>query len=51
MIFYQLLPTTSLGNEHWQQKRIQILILGSKGLKQDFFYKGLALVLLRVFGT
>ena len=32
-IFYQLLPTTSVGNEKGQQMRIQILILGFKGLK------------------
>ena len=32
-------PHYSLGNEHWQQMRIQMLILGSKGLKQDFFIK------------
>ena len=34
MIFYQLLPTTSVGNEWGQQMRIQILILGFKGLKR-----------------
>ena len=32
MIFYQLLPTTSVGNEWGQQLRIQILMLGIKGL-------------------
>ena len=32
MIFYQLLPTTSVGSEWGQQMRIQILILGFKGL-------------------
>ena len=31
-MFYQLLPTTSVGNEWGQQMRIQILILGFKGL-------------------
>ena len=31
-MFYQLLPT-SVGNEWGQQMRIQILILGFKGLK------------------
>ena len=31
--FYQLLPTTSLGNEKGQQMRIQMLILWFKGLK------------------
>ena len=30
--FYQLLPTTSVGNKWGQQMRIQILILGFKGL-------------------
>ena len=29
----QLLPTTSVGSEYRQQMRIQILILGLKGLK------------------
>ena len=33
MIFYQLLPTTSVGNRQGQQMRIQILIVGFKGLK------------------
>ena len=33
--FYQLLPTTSVGNEEGQQMRIHILILGFKGLKQS----------------
>ena len=33
----------SLGNEHWQQMRNQILILGSEGLKQDFLIKALHL--------
>ena len=28
--FYQLLPTTSIGNELGHQKRIQMLILGFK---------------------
>ena len=32
LIFYQLLPTTSVGNEYGQQRRIQMLILGFKGL-------------------
>ena len=32
LIFYQLLPTTSAANEYGQQMRIQILILGLKGL-------------------
>ena len=32
MIFYQLLPTTSVGNEEGQQLRVQILILEFKGL-------------------
>ena len=32
LIFYQLLPTTSVGNEEGQQLRIQILILEFKGL-------------------
>ena len=32
LIFYQLLPTTSVGNEWGQQMRIQILIFGFKGL-------------------
>ena len=32
MIFYQLLPTPSVENEQGQQMRIQILILGLKGL-------------------
>ena len=32
LIFYQPLPTTSVGNEWGQQMRIQILILGFKGL-------------------
>ena len=32
LIFYQLLPTTSVGNEYGQQMRIQILILGFTGL-------------------
>ena len=32
-IFYQLLPTISVGNEWGQQTRIQLLILGFKGLK------------------
>ena len=30
---YQLLPTTSKGNEQGQQIRIQILMLGCKGLR------------------
>ena len=34
LIFYQLLPTTSAGNEYGQQMRIQILILGLKGLNR-----------------
>ena len=33
LIFYQLLPTFSVGNELGQQMRIQILILRCKGLK------------------
>ena len=32
LIFYQLLPTTSVGNEYGQQMRFQVLILGFKGL-------------------
>ena len=32
LIFYTLLPTTSVGNEWGQQMRIQILNLGFKGL-------------------
>ena len=32
LTFYQLLPTTSVGNKYGQQMRIQILILGCKGL-------------------
>ena len=32
MIFYQLLLTTSIGNEQGQQMRTQSLILGFKGL-------------------
>ena len=32
--FDQLLPTTSVGNEWGQQMRIQIVILGFKGLKE-----------------
>ena len=32
LIFYQLLPTTSVGNKWGQQTRIQVLILGFKGL-------------------
>ena len=31
LIFYQILPTTSVGNEQGQQMRVQILILGFKG--------------------
>jgi len=31
---YQLLPTTSVGNEKGKQMRIQILILGFKGLRR-----------------
>ena len=33
--FYQLLPTTSIGNELGHQKRIQLLILGFKELKRQ----------------
>ena len=33
LIFYQLLPTNSVGNEEGQQMRIQILISGCKGLE------------------
>ena len=32
LIFYQLLPTTSIVNEYGQQMRILILILGFKEL-------------------
>ena len=34
-MFYQLLPTTSVGNEYGQQMRIQILIPGFIGLKRE----------------
>ena len=34
-MFYQLLPSTSVGNEYGQQMRIQILILGFEGLRLD----------------
>ena len=34
-MFYQLLPTTSVGNEYGQQMRIQILILRFKGLRRS----------------
>ena len=37
LIFYQLLPTTFVGNEWGQQMRIQILILGLKGLREFLF--------------
>ena len=37
---YQLLPTTSVGNEWGQQMRIQILIWGFKGLKRWGHIKG-----------
>ena len=33
-VFYKLLTATSVGNEWGQQMRIQILILGFKGLKR-----------------
>ena len=33
LIFYQLLPTNSVGNEEEQQMRVQILISGCKGLE------------------
>ena len=40
MIFYQLLSTSSVGNEYGQQMRIQILKLGFKGLTYpQFDYK------------
>ena len=38
LILYQLLPTTSVGNEYGQQMRIQILILGFKALTQSDFH-------------
>ena len=44
LIFYQLLPTTSVGNELGQSMRIQILILGLKVLTVTlvpFFYTNL----------
>ena len=37
MILYQLLPTTSIGNEWGQQMRNQILILGFKELSNSPF--------------
>ena len=37
LIFYQLLPTTFVGNEWGWQMRIQILILGFKGLREFLF--------------
>ena len=43
LIFYQLLPTTFIGNEYGQQMRIQVLILrfnfteGLKRVKLDSF--------------
>ena len=36
LTFYQLLPTTSVGHEWGQQMRIQILILGFKGVNRLF---------------
>ena len=36
LIFYQLLPFNSVGNEWGQQMRIQILILRFKGLTSRF---------------
>ena len=33
ILFYRLLPTTSVGNEQGKQMKIQIQILGLKGLK------------------
>ena len=37
LIFYQLLPTTPVGNEAGQQMRIHLLILGFKGLNRGEF--------------
>ena len=44
LIFYQLLPTTSVRNEQGQQLRIQIFILGFKGTVLRRFFSSFAYV-------